>query len=65
MNICPVTCKIVKEAIKAHDERGVIMAEYIDYYKACNAYCLMCTRNEKSSDLPPHLRMDNWKEGKE
>lgn len=46
--MCPLACKIVKDAIKAHEERGVIMQEFIDYSKEYNAYCRMCIRNERS-----------------
>lgn len=56
--VCPVSCMIVKNAIKAHEERGVAMGEYIDYHKESNAYCMMCTRNE-ASKLPAHMRKDN------
>ena len=56
--MCPLTCKIVKEAIKRHEEAGICMQEYIDYQKDGLVYCQMCTRNEKST-LPKHLKTDN------
>lgn len=52
--MCPLTCSTVKEAIKAHEERGVIIGEYIDYFKQHNVKCQMCIRNEHST-LPKHL----------
>ena len=61
--MCPLTCEIVKDAIKANEERGVVMAEYIDYHKEHNALCAMCERNEKSN-APKHLMRD-WAERKE
>ena len=62
--VCPLSCKIVKGAIKAYEERGVVMGEYIDYHKESNSYCLMCARNEKST-LPVHMRRDNGVASKE
>lgn len=44
--MCPLTCEIVKAAIEAHETRGIIMQEYIDYHKKHNAKCAICTRNE-------------------
>lgn len=55
--MCPLTCKIVKEAIQAHEERGVVMVEYVERHKECYAYCLMCTRNDHST-LPEHMKKD-------
>lgn len=53
--MCPLTCEIVQESVKAHEERGVIMGEYVDYHKRHCAKCLMCDRNEFSTlpyDIP-------------
>lgn len=63
--MCPLTCRIVKAAIKAHEERGVCMGEYIDMHKDVNPYCQLCTRNEKSK-MPEHLKGDNglWESDK-
>ena len=47
--MCPLTCQIVKDAIKRHEEAGICMGEYIDYMKDGLMYCQMCTRNEKST----------------
>jgi hypothetical protein len=58
MNICPVTCQIVKEAIRAHEEWGASMIEYIERQKDDNGYCQMCDRNDKST-LPSFLKRDN------
>lgn len=49
--MCPLNCEIVKKAIKAHEERGIVMAEYIDYHKGSNALCAMCKNNEKANSV--------------
>lgn len=46
--MCPLTCKIVKQAIKAHEERGVIMQEFVECHKVNSDYCAKCTRNNKA-----------------
>ena len=44
--ICPFSCQIVRDAIKAHQECGVVMAEYLDYQKQTNALCALCNCND-------------------
>lgn len=46
--MCPLTCEVVKEAIRLHEERGIIMGKYIDEMKSGDGYCHLCTRNEKA-----------------
>lgn len=57
--MCPLTCKTVQEAIRRHDESGIVMQEYVDYHKKFNARCQLCTRNEYAANSPlKHLQMD-------
>lgn len=44
--MCPTTCEIVKEAIRKHEESGIIMGQYVDEAKQRDGYCSLCTRNE-------------------
>ena len=62
MNICLLTCPIVKDAIEKNKKLGIEIGKSIDYSKEHCAYCLMCSRNEKS-DWPDHLKIDNSKGG--
>lgn len=55
--MCSASCKIVKEAVKAFNERGVCMSEFIDLHKEENAFCQLCNRNEKAC-MPEHLLSD-------
>lgn len=60
--MCPLTCKIVKQAIEAHENMGVIMQEYVDMHKEHDLFCNNCTRNEKEEN--PVLDKgveDDWK----
>lgn len=54
--MCPLTCNTVKDAIKAHDERGVVIHEYLDDFKRFNTKCQMCMRNEYST-LPDNFKV--------
>lgn len=56
--MCPLNCSIVQKAITAHEERGIVMGEFIEYHKKTNAQCLTCCRNEQSK-WPEHLQQDN------
>ena len=47
--MCPLTCEVVKEAIKVHEERGVIMGMYVDEKKRIDERCQLCARNEKAT----------------
>ena len=48
--ICPLTCPVVKSALKAHEERGVVIAEYIDYFKKHGKICSVCARNDAETN---------------
>lgn len=49
-SICPLTCRIVREAIELHKTREIVMHEYIEMCKeAENSYCQKCTSNEKAA----------------
>lgn len=56
--MCPDNCKIVKDAQKAHEERGVDVREYVEYFKESNALCALCTHNEKAGHELDHLKTD-------
>lgn len=45
--MCPLNCEVVKEAIKAHEERGLIMGQYVDWHKEHDDRCKECERNER------------------
>ena len=57
-SMCPDNCKIVKDAQKAHEERGVSVREYVEYFKESNALCALCTHNEKAGHELEHLKTD-------
>lgn len=57
-NICPINCKIVKNAIKAHEQSGAIMGEYVDYHKKHCTFCHLCIRNEYADKSLSHLMSD-------
>lgn len=44
--MCPISCEIVKLAIKAHEECGAIIGQYVEDKKRSDGYCHLCTRNE-------------------
>ncbi|MBR3243726.1 MAG: hypothetical protein IKF90_13700 [Parasporobacterium sp.] len=55
--VCPLTCPIVKEALKVPGQ----MHEYVDYHKQHCSRCMECIRNEYAT-LPENEQKDMGKE---